>query len=448
MTSQTHNTNGARPDPKDASLGRLGALVRQATAPTRPVDLKDRVLAACRASGATPMNDLDANEIETFFQNPEEDLANPGLKHLRHLVREASSLPRQPDLVPAVTQAVEAAAAARRSRKNHGASWYVWTSVIGGHLAALVVLGIIRLQTATPPPPSDTDVPAALSQYRVDLDLMRKLVEKTTKERKEREGITSSWSAVPTEKLLSLRQEPSMREQSLFLHSAFEDMSLIDEGLSWLSKRDVSKEPLETQAAVLLALLGQGTDDPVRKDRALEIARRLPGLLPEKGPVSGLVLLSMTEAAIQLSETDIKQAATLLKERIVDEHSVLGTIARELAGGTKTERMPTSPVLRIFLTRVRGGSPKPEDRQALEDLIEKGLTGLDPENLFLVALTAREEGGKTWAKTHEMLRESWIAQGVRSEGVFSIGQDPLSTAWAVATMQVPYRYLRCVGNKM
>jgi hypothetical protein len=362
------------------------------------------------------------------------------------LVREASSLPRQPDLVPAVTQAVEAAAAARRSRKNHGASWYVWTSVIGGHLAALVVLGIIRLQTATPPPSSDADVSAALSQYRVDLELMHKLAEKTTQERKEREGITSCWSAVPAEKLLSLRQDASMREQSLFLHSAFEDMSLIDEGLSWLSKRDLSKESVETQAVALLAILGQGTDDPVRKDRALEIARRLPGLVPDKGPVSGLILLSMTEAVIQLPETDIKQAFTLLKERAVDEHSVTGIIARELSGGKKTE--PKSAVVHMFLTRVRGGSPKPEDRQALESLIEKGFTGLDPENLFLVALTAREEGGKTWAKTHEILRESWIAQGTRSEGMFSIGQDPLSTAWAVATMQVPYRYLRCVGNKM
>lgn len=446
MNPHTHENTSAQPDPKEESLGRLGALVRQATAPTRSVDLKDRVLAACRASGTAPMSDPDATEIEAFFQDPDEDLANPGLKHLRLLVREASTLPRQPNLVPAVTQAVEAAAAARRSRKNHGASWYVWTSVIGGHLAALVVLGIIRLQTATPPPSSDAEVSAALSQYRVDLELMRKLAEKTTQERKEREGITSSWSAVPVEKLLSLRQDASLREQSLFLHSAFEDLPLIDGGLSWLSKHDLAKESVETQAVVLLALLGQGTDDPVRKDRALEIARRLPGLMPDKGPISGLILLSMTEAAMQLPETDVKQVFTLLKERAVEEPSVTGAIARELSGGKKTE--PSSAVLQMFLTRVRGGSPKPEDRQALEGLIAKGFTGLDSENLFLVALTAREEGGKTWAKTHEILRESWIAQGTRSEGMFSIGQDPLSTAWAVVTMQVPYRYLRCVGNKM
>jgi hypothetical protein len=156
----------------------------------------------------------------------------------------------------------------------------------------------------------------------------------------------------------------------------------------------------------------------------------------------------MAEAAVILPETDIKHSLAVLQERPYDERSALGLIARELSGTSKPEQTLASPIPRIFLTRVRGETPKNEDRQAFDTLIDKGLGTLDPETRFLAALTAREEGGKIWAKTHESLKESLIAQGTRSEGTFTIGNDPLSTAWAIAALQVPYRYLRCIGNKL
>ncbi len=489
--------------PDGRALAALGRLVRSAATPA-PADLAAKVRARLHAGTTAParnLNQLDDDAIDAHFDGERNDA---GLTVFGALVREAGQPPRPIDLVAKVRaklhhsrrlEAIGLDGKGGRSRLR------IWHAVIAGHLAALLVLGVFRLQGDSLPA-AGGGAGGNAAAGRGDGDRADAAVLPATDFAAAR---FSSWAEVHENRgdIFLLRRVPELREQARRTFAMARSAPLVEAGLRWLIAQQRSDggfasgegddRDLATHSLAVLALLGEGLGDPRRTD---SIRRGLKHLADRWGheiegarsqAASGLACLALVEGGLILGDATARAEAELALARLDAGLPVRSDLAHLggfslLAAESARQgglRLPDGliPRLRAGVGDLSSGDAR-RDRTGLAAFLAGidgrragGLDGvvqtfaqrppagdaggrIDPLGWFFVTLAMRDADGSRWLAWSNGLQNA-IAQAFTLDGVCAhvpAGRvvwgdlDPkagevFATSLGLLNLQAAYRYL-------
>jgi hypothetical protein len=281
--------------PDGRTLARLGALMRSHGPRPAPAALAARVAGRISAGrGAGP----DADAVAAFYAG---EAADPAQERLRSLI--AGVRPAPADL----RARVRARLAEGDSEPEQGGSRLrFWSAVVTAHLAAVLVLAVMRFGgpgtagdgggdgggfSAARPPALPTTLPARWEDLRSGGDLYR------------------------------LRRYPDQRALARSTWGMERSAGDVAAALRWLAAQQGADGAIGTlagnpehdaacQALAALALLGEGLGDAAR----CEAARRCLGWLAAHdapGAGAGLAALALVEGGLLLNDPELKRAAEL-----------------------------------------------------------------------------------------------------------------------------------------
>ncbi|MDA3963101.1 MAG: hypothetical protein PF961_20130 [Planctomycetota bacterium] len=469
-----HQGDEACPDGR--ALAAIGRLAREAAQPPKAVDLRASVLAACAELGDAADDDL----IDEIYDGDgaAAAAADPGLAKLGEIVREAASLEREPDLLPKLEGKIQRMSTRRMAVAgvDHARSWRIWTIVVASHVAALFALAVLNVRFSQAQ--QDNGRPllyqfdgARLSQRMVEIDL----------------ALPATWAESSPDMLLALRSNAKLRNQARASYVMRDAAGTVGSALTWLQARQDTKSgaigmlsglaahDLAVQSLAGLALLGEGLDDPSRRNAANLVCTWVLTHVADQEvldrTVGGLAALTLTEGALLLERDDLRAGAESLLLQLSaspgHERSVGLLVAAELAavaGWSVPEplrasmRAEANDANAVYAKQIGHGAAAAMGAvtQFLSDRPEPDAEGrLDLMAWWLPSLAVREVGGILWFQWSEELQrnllprfsstpngEAWLpGQMVRHAGVAGPAADVFATSLAVLILQTPYRYL-------
>lgn len=498
--------------PDGHSLARLGRISRQAATPPQQPDLRARVLAAALAEA-----EQDGDETildDQLAGDGAAEAADPQLLALRERIRDAARPPQPVDLAPSVVASAHRHSSQRLRASERPSRWRTWTLVAAGHVAALLMLGLLadfepaRSTNAVDITPA-TALNGGASFYRASLDGWS-----ATQGDQLPSRLPRRWTGAHRENidLLSLRHS-DQRRSSMRRHygtngsarttaaaidwilaqqlpvgafSSHGDSS--DGGSSDGGSLDERPLALGAHAMALLAVLGEGTEDPRRRDAALRGALWLAGqdtahLHGSDGlRARGYMALALVDAAQSLPAADghlRARADTLLRtapslpvdaDAGIQAPWLLACAQADAAGWaidaatrswvhrTLATPMPAAhaPVgrqgLASFARLIAGRGETGDSRQLLDRLSQRlqHPETVDPIAWWLPTLALREGGGQAWLDWADQLQRSLVLAMEGGEHGLHLpadrarnchDSDLIATAAAVLNLQAAYRYL-------
>ena len=471
--------------PDGRALVTLGQYARLAAIPPQPVDLVASVRAACATLGDADTQDADLID-EYYDGEAAASAADPGLRRLSELVREAAMLEREPDLLPRLEGKFGRLSSRRAVAADiDGATrWRIWTAVIVGHVAAFLALAIFNVRMSG----NIDDGPRVLEVtrlYQMDTSLIGQ------------DGIPGSielpmtWSdlAGQPQRLMVLRSSQELRDLARQRYGMEASAGTVQAGVAWLLHHQQSESgvigqltgrtdrDLAVQSLAALALLGEGVDDPTRKEalgRLVDwLAVQAPKATQTDATVDGLVALALVEAAVLLQRTDLQPLCEQVLQAAANDPGIdqarSGSlvVAAEMAAlqqWTVPAELRAAAVqhtdlgVSTFLSQIEHGQHA--SMQGVSQIIDEPLAAdanarLDLLSWIAPTLAVRQTGGLLWAAWAEDLQglvlpafsytldsQAWLpAERVRHAGVAGPAADTFATSLAIIVLQSPYRYL-------
>jgi len=313
--------------PDGQALVHLGRVVRDATRPPRAVDLVPQVLARIGHRDEASFDDA----VDALYDGSGR-VDHPDLLRLGGLVRAACDPLRRADLGKRVLARLDGAdrAVSRQLTLPTVSRWRVWSSVIAGHVAALIAIAVWHQYLTAPASigegadgfgvashesPTGDGNPIALPTVPGD-------VAKGGAQWPEQ--LPTSWDAARMrgDDLFRLRRDPALRDLACQrFGQAATTRHAVASGLDWLSRQQdadgrfgVASDPgrdIAVQSLAILALLGEGAGDEARlasARRGLDWLARQPAARDEV--IDGLVALALVEGALWVDDDALRAAVT------------------------------------------------------------------------------------------------------------------------------------------
>jgi hypothetical protein len=412
-------------------------------------------------------------------------------------VREASAPPHPIDLAAGVERALVASARLTPTRIDLGTRWRIWSTVVAGHVAALLAFAIYQ-STATAP--ADAAAEPTVSTAAAGSVGARALPAIP--------GGPASWSQMASggHDLFALRRAPDKRAETRVAAGLGGSAATVEMALTWLQAQQdpatgrFGRTPggaahdVAVQALALLALLGEGVDDASRRaavDRGLDwLAERLSGDPLHDDTAAGLAALALVEGALLTGEPERRLAAerqlarfegavpaqpgpsglggfVLLALETAQQagYDVPGRVleasrrnlGRALPGdGADAGRIGLAAFARFISGRgVNPSTGRLLDALANEDRLPRPdfAARVDPLGWYFAVLAVRQQGGPLWDRWAKELQSTllpcfqeadgraWVpAAKVRFADAAPDG-DLFATCVALMDLQAAYRYL-------
>lgn len=474
--------------PDGRALAALGRLAREGARLPGPVDLVDRVRADCAAI------DLDQAEAEMIDELYDGDrataaAADPTLARLGELVRTGAAPEREVDLLPRLEGKLTRLSSRRAAAADLDGStrWRIWTMVIAGHVAALLTLAVFNIQMADRAQPrTGIGGPELSGLYAIDVGSL------TTRHAAPQElELAPTWLALADrpQQVLALRAQRPLRDQARERYGMSDSAGTATAATAWLVARlrnqsgtigtltGEVEHDVAVQSLAALALLGQGSDDPVTRASAARVLEWLlvqqPRVAVHDVTVGGLLALALVEGALQHERSDLRAAAEAQLAGIATGGEfgrarggalllaceLAATAGFALPDGLRARALAAGDIADAAVGRqlAEGVHAAMGDVPAL--LADRPVPD-DAGRLDLLAwqmptFAVRELGGLLWLQWAEDLQrsllpafrhspdgEAWMpGELVRHAEITGPAADVFATSLALLTLQAPYRYL-------
>lgn len=494
--------------PDGQALAALGRSVRDASALPRPVDLVAGVMSRLDAVEHRAADlDLDDETIDAFYDGDGRGPAE--LVNLSSLIRGVAQAPHPVDLGDRVRAQLNGSLrlSARRAI-DLGSRWRVWSAVVAGHVAALLALAVYQFNTAQPPSSTTAEAPSVTTsgggvgtQGRVDTP--------ATPSQPAVQTVTgpAAWHQIPgsTFDLFAPRRTHDARVAALGAAGMADAAPTIAASLRWiLASQDATTgrfgsasegdRALAVHSLALLALLGEGLDDPTRaaatRQGLLWLADRQATVADGDSAADGMSLLALVEGALltqdpalrRAAETGLAQAETVIPAQsgragfggfvllayetahqggLSVPGRALETARRNLGRpmldlDEDTGRLGIAAFSRFINARAditSTGQLLTELSRAHRQPMVDPSGRVDPLGWYFASLAVHEAGGAAWTRWSDGLRTALNAtitvDGDRAflpaaKARFAEAMpdgDLFATSAALLELQVPYRYL-------
>lgn len=347
--------------PDGAALAELGRRVRAASTPLREVDLVAGVLARLNAPvQVTGADDAFGDEaIDAFYDSGTAD-GNDDLLALSELVRTACTPAHPSELETAVRARLNGASLRLTSQRSAdlGGRFRVWSAVIIGHVAALLVITTWNADPQGSAAPQANDGTIATSPH----DGL--VAEVGTARAPHQLAATppQAWADVQRSRtdLFLPRRNAAAREHARTAAGLSNTAPLVSGALLWLlDQQDPTsghfgltagspERDLATQSLAVLAVLGEGLDDPARATAArlgLDWLDEHQHAASRDGVAASLAALALVEGAVLLGDDALRlRAAAALTNIVPDQpgHAGLGGFAWLALQTAATTGIPVS----------------------------------------------------------------------------------------------------------
>ncbi len=485
--------------PDGDALVRIGQLVRRETAPA-PVDLRQSVFAGIQdlrvqqdENSSSVESDIADPLIDDFYNgNAAASAADPALGRLGDLVRTHTEPPVSIDLLPDLTHKLSGLKRRRSSARQQGIErstrWRIWTSVIVGHVAALVITVLLfeDMHLAAQQNALEHSREGAASPFLYQ-DPSRQMHEVMRERLKISLASQGGWQmeGSSADALFALRRNEDLKEEARKLFGSNSCAATVRAGLHWLRNqqqadgafvqlRSITGMPdqweLAGHSAALLAIMGEGVisqeeRESVQAGFAWLLQHHNDGVfISEQQPHAersrGLLVLALVEGAILLEDTELAQLAQVEFLRygtVADDRYVLAyetaracDLFADIPSAVDAARLlQPMPGTHGFIQRIQGV----DDQRALPfvDMPREDSDGrIDPLNWFLESCDRREQSLSQWTTWNKALQracllcfryegeQAWLP-GERMRYGRS-GADVLATSLALMNLQVAYRY--------
>jgi hypothetical protein len=490
--------------PDGAALAELGRRIREASELERSVDLVPRVLARLDANVVEGDDDLDDAAIDAFY-NEDGGAIRDDLLRLSELIRTGSTPPHPIDLEAAVRARIKGGSLRLTAQRasDLSARFRIWSAVVAGHVAALLTIATWHYHQDEPATISGSDAVAVSAQTGGNQGHVGTQGQHVV-------APPTAWEdlAANHHDLFASRASEQARSQALADLNLTETAPLVIGGLHWLClQQDAdghfgvattdSERDLATQSLAVLALLGEGVDDPelsVAARRSLSWIEAHQRSDDFSGNAPSLAALALVEGAALYDDDALRaSAAEALRLLPVDQTpgpSALGGftwLALQTAATTGTpvsgralakaeamlrEATPTQNDtadasrigLAAYVRLVSGRHALSSTSQLLTMLDEGHLRPrvdaagrIDPLGWLFATWAMRQAGGDTWQAWADELatttlpvfqrnadqRTAWVdANAVRFADTLPENGAIYATAVSVIALQAPYRSVR------
>lgn len=497
--------------PDGRALARLGAVFREAARPPRAPQLRERVGQAC-ANEQVQMGDA----VDAWYNGDRSSAvaADPLLQRLGSVVREGAALPREPDLVPRIVERLQRGGSSRRHsvQMDSVARWRIYAAVIVGHVAALIALAALHVTVGRGTAVNDPYL--AEQQLRERPGFHRIPPTRPAAGQASlaaRYDLPQSWDELRggAHRLFALRETADTRAHARRALHGQSSAGVVQGSLTWLLAQqhaDGSIGPaaphadaqIMTQAAVALALLGEGRDRP----EVAEATQRLLGWLADAVDehtehldvrAQSLALLALVEGSVHYRDTLLqgrcetllaRLGPTLMREPGASGLGGFALLAVEIAGladmrvpdGLRSRlqsgvarAVPPADAdvgrrgLAAFVRQMRGVGNALSTAELLETIAAEP-PRIDAQRLDIMAwyfptLAMRETRDRRWQSWNEHLETTLLARVqysddgqvwmpgsvMRYSEPFAQAGDTFATAMTILLLQAPYRYLPLRG---
>ncbi|NRA37542.1 MAG: hypothetical protein HRU15_05340 [Planctomycetes bacterium] len=323
--------------PDGQALAKLGQLLRHEAHSTASADFASRVLAA---STQTSEDDL----VDAMYDGDQEAAAaaaDPGLAKLRKVTRSTGEGPASVNLLPDVLDGLRR----RRSQapdsiEDNVTRWRIWSTVIFGHVAALITVTVLWSQFSAEnniveempqrimhgSSETESSEKKLNDQYMDVQDLDHQVETALSNELPQR------WSQLKgqAEALFVVRQNSALKKLYRSFYGSDGSQATVHAALSWLQAQQHkngsfaqdtarrSSRTLATHSLATLALLGEGINDSNRQNIIAAcnflkewIDQDAVLVIGEENTNSevaqGMAILSLIEASILLQDQELKQ---------------------------------------------------------------------------------------------------------------------------------------------
>ncbi len=513
--------------PDGAALAELGRRVRAASTPVPTVDLVPRVLARIDAAMLSDglnssSDDATANDdafsdaaIDAFYDAGE--TSNEDIARLAAVIRSACQPAQKIDLQDAVRARLKGGSLRLRSqrRTDLSARFRIWSAVIAGHIAAVLAFTTWQanqqpaptgdnnptVATATHPGDISGNIPGDISGNDPGLHGAVGAAQQTIATI----SAPQSWQNLrpQIDDVFAPRRLAQTRELARTQAGLTTTAPLVAGAMIWLIDQQdeatghfgmnagTPARDLATQSLAVLALLGEGVEDPAAE---VAIRRGLQWITThhddanQDGVAASLAALALVESAAVLDDAILRdQAATALIMLVPEQPGQAGLggftwLALQTAAATGTpvsghavanaqdvlgRVLPSSDDdagrigLAAFARLITGRSDLASTKHLLTVLGRTNLrpqqdaTGrIDPLGTLFASWAMYQAGGKTWTDWAHDLRDAstpafsqlgglaWVpAERVRFADAVPNG-DIFATAVTVLNLQTPYRTIR------
>ena len=501
--------------PDGPAIARLGAQLRAAAKPPQPVDLRAAVLAASHTCSADELIDGQ------LAGDPASIAADPELHAICTLAREAAQPPQPIDLPAKVLNTVHSQRSSRRLAIERPSRWRTWTLVAAGHIAALLLLGLMTSEhdNTGNHNGATVDVLAAAQHVHGGGSFYVASVRLNRENADFHNGaqlpahLPKRWQGAHRlgVDLFAVRRDASFRQLLRTHYHTTGSTNSTRSALNWLiAQQDESGQiaaDIDSNDAVnigghalaLLAILGEGADDPARYQAALHACTwlcnqsELNTVADETGAAArtwhvmrGYAALALVESAALLGDTTAKETALQILNSAATSSTNRQRQSAELGGAEAAWMLAINQATALgwqidpaskqwahrhlnavkpntysdigtlgmatFARQIAGRSNRPETQELLTRLSNAPLADQAPDPLawWLPTLAMREAGGEAWLNwSNASERALLVAMVDDKDGTFlpaqaaanSAGSDVIATAAAVLNLQAAYRYL-------
>lgn len=485
--------------PDGRALAALGRLVRSAATPPHRSDLAQGVLArlADDSDDVEPAAPLHDQAIDLFYETGAPGAA-PTVAALAALVRDAATPPHPVDLAAGVERALAGSARLTPPRIDLATRWRIWSTVVAGHVAALLAFAVYQ-SNATPPAEPVRESTMNVAAKGAGTVGTRSLPAPSR---------PTSWSQMGSggHDLFALRRDHALRATARAEAGLGASATTVAAALAWLQAQQdpatgrFGRTPggtahdVAVQSLALLALLGEGVDDPARSvavRRGLGwLGERLAGDDLHDDTAAGLAALALVEGALLTGDAGLRIAAehriarfegavpaqpgpsglggfVLLAVETAQQAGftvpgrVLETARRNLGRTLPGEEADAGRIGLAALARfISGRGVNPSTGRLLETLESDHrlprpdfAARIDPLGWYFAVLAVRQQGGPAWDRWARELQDSLLPCFVQVDGQAWVPAakvrfadaapdgDLFATSVALLDLQAPYRYL-------
>lgn len=490
--------------PDGQALAALGRAVRQASTVPRAVDLRAQVLTRLEALGQlSAEDDFDDEAIDRFYDGDGRGPAE--LVNLSNVIRNAAQAPHPIALSERVRNQLHGSLRFKAQRAiDLGSRWRIWSTVVAGHVAALLAISVYQFHTNQPAPePAIRSVTASGGDAG-----MRGQVGSPVQPTPKPLPAVGAWAQIPGTSidLFAPRRSDSTRTAARNAAAMADTAPVVAGGLRWvLAAQDATSgrfgslstgdQALAVHSLALLTLLGEGLDD---RERAQAVRHGLTWLVEQQhvAPIrdtaaAGLSLLALVEGALLTGDAELR---TLCTRALASSESVIPAqpgpaglggyllLAYETANqaglsvpgrALETARRNLGRALpdiehddsgRIglaaFARLILGRAANPSTPLLLSELGRMHRLPhvdpngrIDPFGWFFATLAAHEAGGPLWNRWNEALHRTVLPALAEQDGLRHLSAantrfaeamadgELFATSAALLELQVPYRYL-------
>ena len=513
---------GDKAMPDGDALSRLGSLLREGASTPQPVDLRSRIHAALQeedeqleTSGHQEQREVEDAAIDAWYNGDRAAAvaSDPLLERLGELIRESAKPPRSPDLLPRVSAQVQRQKSSRRQTVvlDRVSRWRIWTAVVAGHAAAFIALAAIHVSVGRDsqqisPEMAESMLSQQPGYHRI---VPSRMIPDGGIDSIDEWTLPQKWADLSPKPgyLFALRENTERKRQSRQDFAALSGAPAVHAMDAWLighvddQGSVIGLDGLDrnasfvARAAVLYALMGEGVDEPHRRQLVTNALASLTTDFLDQGAsldarTHCLSLLTVVEGASLLADDDLKAQAAVLLQRYgyhlsqgVEEGGLggFGLLAVEIAAlnniplpaglRASVQRNVARPLpsdmadparlgVAAYARQINGAGHALSTAQQLNTLMTHLPSPAEDGRLDLMAwyfptLALREARDRRWVAWNQALEVTlqrslhpvktggaYIAgDAMRYGGQFSGAGDLTATAFAMMALQAPYRYL-------